>query len=262
MIPENRTDFDAELRRHNDALRQAASIRPGDHILDIGCGTGQTTRQAAETAREGSAVGIDVSAASIARARQLATAAKLRNIAFEHADAQTHLFPPGHFDVAISRFGTMFFDDPAAAFVNIRTALRPAGRLVMAVWQTRERNEWIVELNRTLHTPGEPVAPDAGGLDPFSLADPSTVTELLEAAGFANITFAEVSEPVYYGADIGTALEWIGGFTCTSQTLRRLDPPGAQSMVTRLRQLLAAHMTDNGVWFNSSSWIITAEVAQ
>ena len=132
--------YDSELRRHNEVLRRAVGVQLDDHVLDIGCGTGQTTREAARTAHAGSAFGVDVSAPAIERARELARADGLRNVSFEHANAQVHRFPPERFDLAISRFGTMFFDDPATAFTNIRRALRPAGRLVMMVWQARERN--------------------------------------------------------------------------------------------------------------------------
>lgn len=258
MNTATRTDFDTELRRHNEVLRQACAIQFRDHILDIGCGTGQTTRQAARTARAGSALGVDVFAPSIERARQLARVAKIRNVVFEHADAQTYRFRQDHFDVAISRFGTMFFDDPAAAFVNIRRALRPDGRLVMMVWQAHERNEWIVAIHRALETAEAPAADASGELNPFSLADPPAVTEILEAAGFADITFTDVCEPVHYGVDIAAALDWIRGFTCTSQALKRLDPVAAERTVRRLRETLAAHTTDDGVWFNSRAWIVTA----
>ncbi|WP_216216676.1 class I SAM-dependent methyltransferase [Amycolatopsis aidingensis] len=258
MSTATRTDFDAELRRHNEVLRRACGIQSGEHVLDIGCGTGQTTRQAARKARAGSALGVDLSAPSIEHARQLASAEKLRNITFEHADAQTHPFPQDHFDLAISRFGTMFFADPAAAFANIRRALRPAGRLVMMVWQARDHNEWIVAIRRALEITDASGADAAGELNPFSLADPPAVTELLEAAGFAEVTFTDVHEPVYYGADIAAALAWIHGFTCTSETLKRLDHAAAERAVTRLRTTLAAHTREDGVWFDSRAWIVTA----
>jgi ubiquinone/menaquinone biosynthesis C-methylase UbiE len=258
MNAATRTSFDTELSRHNEVLRRLCGIQVRDHVLDIGCGTGQTTRQAASMARSGSALGVDISAASIERARHLAGAAGLRNVTFEHADAQTFRFPQDHFDVAISRFGTMFFDDPAAAFINIRRALRPAGRLVMMVWQAHELNEWIVAINRSLGATTAPVADASGGLNPFSLADPPTVTETLEAAGFADITFTDVREPVHYGVDIGTALDWIRGFTCTSAALQGLDPVAAERTLRRLRETLAAHTGDDGVWFDSRAWIVTA----
>jgi SAM-dependent methyltransferase len=258
MNPATRTDFDTELRRHNEVLRRACGIQFRDRILDIGCGTGQTTRQAARTARAGSALGVDVSGPSIERARQLARAAKLRNAVFEHANAQTYPFPQDHFDVALSRFGTMFFDDPAAGFLNIRRALRPDGRLVMMVWHAHERNEWIVAIHRALEAAEAPMADAAEKLNPFSLADPQAVREILAAAGFVDMTFADVCEPVHYGADMATAFDWVQGFTCTSEALNRLDPVAAERAVRRLSETLTAHTGDDGVEFDSRAWIITA----
>lgn len=151
----------------------------------------------------------------------------------------------------------MFFDDPVAAFANIRRTLRPAGRLVMMVWQPHERNEWDVAINQSLAGP-EPVASPSAQPDPFSLADPSIVKQILGAAGFSDIAFTDVHEPVYYGPDVATALDWVRGFTCTSEVLRRLDPAAAARAVGRLRETLSAHLGDDGVWFNSRAWIITA----
>jgi len=208
--------------------------------------------------RAGSALGVDTSATVIERARELAWAEGLGNVTFEHANAQVHRFPQERFDLAISRFGTMFFDDPGAAFANIRRALRPAARLVMMVWQARERNEWDVAIRQSLGAAEEPVAIPSGGPDPFSLADPPTVKEILEAAGFAGVAFTDVHEPVYYGLDVAAALDWVRGFTCTSEILNRLDPAAAARAAGRLREMLSAHLSDDGVWFNSRAWIITA----
>jgi SAM-dependent methyltransferase len=255
-----RVGYDAELRRHNELLRRACGIQSGDHVLDIGCGTGLTTRQAARAAPAGSALGVDVSPAAIQRARELAREAGLSNVKFECADAQAYRFPPARFDLAISRFGTMFFDDPAAAFANIRRALRPAGRLVMMVWQARERNEWDITIRQSLVTADGPAAAPQEGPDPFSLASPPAVTKVLEAAGFTGVAFADIREPVYYGPDVTAALEWVNGFTCTSQALNRLDPAAAARAIQRLHEALAAHLSDDGVWFNSRAWIITARV--
>lgn len=250
--------YDAELRRHNEVLRQAVGVQLHDHVLDIGCGTGQTTREAARMARAGGALGVDISAPAIKRARELARAEGLRNVTLELADAQVHRFPPERFDLAISRFGTMFFDDPVAAFANIGRALRPAGRLVMMVWQARERNEWDVAIHRSLEAAVGPMAGAPGGPDPFSLADPPTVEEILQAAGFAGVAFTDVDEPVYYGPDVAAALDWVRGFTCTSEVLKRLDPVAAARAEGRLRQALDAQLSGDGVWFNSRAWIITA----
>jgi SAM-dependent methyltransferase len=247
------TAYDAELRRHNEVLRQACGVQSRDHVLDIGCGAGQTTREAARAGHSGSALGVDVSAPAIERARELASAEGLRNITFECASAEVYRFPQERFDLAMSRFGTMFFDDPVAAFANISRALRPAGRLVMMVWQASERNEWDIAIRHSL---GATVP--SGLPDPFSLADPSTVTEILEGAGFADVTFTDVSEPVYYGPDVDAATDWVRGFACTGEVLKRLDPTAAERALGRLRTALAAHLSDDGVWFNSRAWIITA----
>ncbi|WP_329240638.1 methyltransferase domain-containing protein [Actinoallomurus sp. NBC_01490] len=250
--------YEAELRRHDQVLRRTCGVRLHDHVLDVGCGAGQTTRQAARTARAGGALGVDISAPAIERARELARAEGLRNVTFEHADAQVQRFPRQRFDLAISRFGTMFFEDPVAAFTNIGRALRPAGRLVMMVWQSSERNEWIVAIRRALAGPEGSGAAASAGPDPFSLADAATVRQTLDAAGFADIAFSEVREPVYYGPDVAAALDWVRGFTCTGETLNGQDPAAAARTVARLRETLSAHLRDDGVWFDSRAWIITA----
>ncbi|GAA0252744.1 class I SAM-dependent methyltransferase [Actinomadura nitritigenes] len=249
--------YDAELRRHEPVLRRACGVRLHDHVLDIGCGTGRTTRAAARAARAGGALGVDISASAIGRARELARAEGLGNVAFEHADAQVHRFPRGRFDLAASRFGTMFFDDPVAAFANVGQALRPAGRLVMMVWQPAERNEWEVAVRRSLAGAEERVAADEGP-DAFSLGDPPTVRRVLDEAGFTDIAFTGVHEPVYYGPDVEAALGWVRRFASTGAALERLDPAGAARAIERLRETLAAHLADDGVWFDSSAWLVTA----
>jgi ubiquinone/menaquinone biosynthesis C-methylase UbiE len=134
--------YDAELRLHNQHLRAAANVQPHDLVLDIGCGTGQTTREAARAAIDGNALGIDLSAPMLERARRLSDDEGLSNVTYEQADAQIHPFPSAHFDLCISRFGAMFFSDPAAAFTNIGQAVRSGARLVLLVWQDHDRNEW------------------------------------------------------------------------------------------------------------------------
>jgi SAM-dependent methyltransferase len=251
-------DYDAELRLHNQVLRRAWGVRRHDQVLDVGCGTGQTTREAARMATAGSALGVDLSAPMIDRARELAQAEGLRNVTFQRADAQVHRFPPEQFDLAISRFGTMFFDDPVAAFANIGRALRPAGRLAMMVWQGHERNEWDVAIHRSLEGFGESVAVAPEGPDPFSLGNPMTVEGVLDAAGFAGVSFTDVHEPVYYGPDVAAALDWVRGFTCTNEVLKRLDPVAAERALERLGETLAAHAGGEGIWFDSRAWIVTA----
>jgi ubiquinone/menaquinone biosynthesis C-methylase UbiE len=251
-------DYNAELQSHNEVLRRAYALRRDDEVLDIGCGTGQTTREAARMTPDGGAVGIDTSAQMIARARELTELEGLLNVTFVQADAQIHPFRSARFDVAISRFGTMFFRDAAVAFANIARSLRSDGRLMMMVWQAHEHNEWSVEIERALVGDGESRARASEPLDPFSLADPGTVDRTLHAAGFADVKFTDVHEPVFYGPDVATALEWVRGFARTNEVLTSLDPAAAQSTLERLREILAAHAGADGVRFDSRAWIVTA----
>lgn len=255
----NRADFyDAELRRHNEAFRAALRVGPRDRVLDIGCGAGQTTRDAARIAVQGHVLGIDVSAELLEAARRRTAQEGLRNVAFDEADAQLQAFPPAGFDLCISRFGTMFFADPAAAFANIGRAMRPGARLVWLVWQGRDRNEWATVIRQALE-PGVPLPAEAPAA--FSLGDPAVATPLLTAAGFVAIDFAEVHEPVFYGPDVDAAYEAVLGLQMGRDLLARTDAEGDAAR-RRLRDLLDAHLTPDGVLFDSRAWIITARRAE
>ena len=253
-----RVDYDAELQRHNEVLRRSYGIRPDDQVLDIGCGAGQTTRDAVRLARAGAALGVDVSASAIERARRLTDAMGLSNVTFERADAASHAFPAESFDVAISRFGTMFFDHPVAAFANIRRALRPGGRLVMMVWREHDLNEWSVLIERALADRTDAPAASPAQQDAFSLADAGLTERMLAAAGFVEASFADVHVPVYYGPDVAAALEWVGGFSSVKDVLQRLDPASTERTLERLRQALAGHVSGSGVWLDSRAWIVSA----
>jgi SAM-dependent methyltransferase len=253
----NSLDFyDAELRAHHEHLRAAYGISAGDDVVDIGCGAGLTTREAARAAAPGRVVGVDVSERMLERARQLTAAEGLHNVAYELGDAQVHRFDPAGFDVAISRFGTMFFADPAAAFANIAAALRPDARLVLLVWQRREDNEWMQAIDAAL---GDAAQSPQPGADPFSLGDPDATAGILEGAGLDRIGFEDVREPVLYGHDLDAALAIVRGFQDTSAALASLSDREAARTVERLREALAAHYSDErGVALDSRSWLITA----
>jgi SAM-dependent methyltransferase len=251
-------DYDAELRLHNVRFRAAAGVGPRDRVLDVGCGTGQSTREAARAAAAGSALGVDVSARMLERARRLSDDEGLRNVAYQQADAQVHRFPPAHFDLCISRFGAMFFADPVAAFTNIGRALRPGARLVLLAWQDRDRNEWSVAIREALAAGTAASAPPASGQQAFSLADPVVTEGILTAAGFAEVGFTGVHEPVYYGPDSATAFDMVLCLREAKDLLATMDAATAQHAVQRLRATLAAHETGGGVYFDSQAWIITA----
>lgn len=251
-------DYDAELQLHQVVLRRHLQIGRTDRVLDIGCGSGGTTREAARLAAMGGATGVDVSARMIERARRQTAIAGLRNARYEHGDAQVHPFSADHFDLAISRFGTMFFANPATAFLNIRRALRAGGRLVMMVWQSADLNDWWLSILRALAV-GEPQPPlPLGATDAFSLGDPGVVEPILTAAGFTGITFIPVEEPVYYGRDVAAALQWVRGFSITESLLARLEPDARKLALDRLHEEFAVHARAGGVWFESRSWIVAA----
>jgi SAM-dependent methyltransferase len=252
----SRMDYDAELQSHNAVLLPACAIRSHEHVLDIGCGAGQTTREAARLAATGSALGLDITEPMIVQARAAAAAEGLHNVRFEHGDAQVHSFVPRHCDVAISRYGTMFFADPIAAFRNIGGALRPGARLVMMVWQAHEANEWSIAVHRAL---APYYSPSPGAHDHFSLADPGTVERILRAAGLAGVNFSDTREPVYYGANVDAAIEWVRGFRFVVDILQRLDAAAAARVLDGLRATLAKNASEKGVWLDAREWIVTAE---
>jgi ubiquinone/menaquinone biosynthesis C-methylase UbiE len=244
--------FDEELRAQNERLRAAAGIRTGERVLDVGCGAGQTTREAARAAAPGAVLGVDLSAQALERARQRTAAEGLRNVTYEQADAQVHRFEPEGFDVAISRFGVMFFADPDAAFANIARALRPGGRLVALVWQPRGDNAWAVAIDAAFdEAPGDESA--------FSLGDRAVTEPILARAGFDEIRFDDVDEPVFYGADVEEALAWVQGFRYVDDALAGLGPADRDRVLARLRDTLAAHHSaDRGVLFDARVWLIDA----
>ncbi len=251
--------YDAELRRHHEHLRAATDIAPTDRVLDIGCGAGQTTRDAARAASSGSVLGVDISEQMLERARRLTLEAGLQNISYELGDAQVHRFQPASFDVILSRFGTMFFADHVAAFTNLASASKRGARLVMMVWQSCARNEWATAIPQALAVRNHG-ARVTWGVGLFSLAEPDVVEAVFQKSGFAEVAFNDVHEPVYYGPDVDTAYQIICSFRNTKDFLARLDASAAACALDQLRRMLADRLTTNGVLFDSRAWIVTARV--
>jgi SAM-dependent methyltransferase len=249
--------FDRAVGAYHERFMAAAGVKGADHVLDIGCGTGQTSRDAARAATGGSALGVDLSARMIDLARRLAAEQGLANATFEQVDAQVHDFPAARFDVAISRTGTMFFGDPTAAFTNIARSLRVGGRLVLLVWQGPEPNEWIRELTGALGAGRTLPSPPIGAPGPFAQADPDQVHAVLSSAGFAGIGFEGLSAPMRFGANAGEAFEFVIGLM--GWMLQGLDAAGRDRALADLGGTISGHETGSGeVCFESATWLITA----
>jgi SAM-dependent methyltransferase len=258
---EHEEHFERAGRVYNAPLFRAAAIARDEQVLDVGCGTGETTREAGRLASSGTAMGIDLSALMIERARERSRVEGLANVTFQKSDAQVHQFEPGAFDVAISRTGAMFFDDPVAAFSNIGSALRPKGRLALIGWRGPEDNEWIREWSGALAVGRElPMAP-VGAPGPFGLADPESVRTRLIAAGFDGIELEAVDAPFYLGTDTDDAYELAAAFGFTRSMLDGLGQSQRAEALENLRTVMQAHDTGLGVIFRSGAWLVTARRA-
>ncbi|MGE5288887.1 MAG: class I SAM-dependent methyltransferase [Micromonosporaceae bacterium] len=239
-------------------LLAGAQIQDGENVLDIGCGCGDTTISAARATRSGHALGADLSRIQVAEARRLAAAAGVTNARFEVADVQVHPFQAGIFDLVLSNFGVMFFDDPAAAFGNLRKALRPGGRLAFLCWRTRNENPFFtIGFAEAAAVAGlcERPGPDAA----FSLAGTGRVGALLSGAGFGGIEFAEADEPMLIGRDVDDVL----GYERTSPSARKvltgLTPAQAGELTRQVRDRLAAYASPGGVIMPGAAWLVTAQ---
>ncbi|WP_225924660.1 class I SAM-dependent methyltransferase [Pseudonocardia abyssalis] len=249
---DNADRFDAGVARYREPFLDAAAIGPTDAVLDVGCGAGQVTRDAARRATAGSALGVDLSARMLDLARRTAAAQGVGNAVFRHADAQTHAFDPGWFDVVVSRHGSMFFGDPPAAFANIARALRPGGRLVLLTWQGYERQEWMRTFRGAVAAGPIP----ATGPSPLSLSEPDVVRALLTGAGFTDVTVSGVVEPMWFGTDPDDALRFVAGQQ--AGMLADLDDATRAAALDTLRAALADHRTARGVEFDSAAWLVRA----
>ena len=252
---ENADLMEGTAARYDPALLDAAGIKPGSRVLDVGCGTGSVTRAAARRATSGTALGVDLSAAMLAVARDRAARAGLANIAFARADAQVHPFPDGGFDVVLSRTGASFFGDPHAAYANLARATAPGGRLALVTWQTLPHNEWIAAIGAALL--GRPLpTPPAGAPGPFGVAEPAFVTELRRGAGFTDVRVDDVREPLLLGPDPLAARDLMAGLL--SWMLDGRDAADRERAHAALLATMQVHLGPDGVAFGSAAWLVTA----
>jgi SAM-dependent methyltransferase len=251
-------EFDRAVARYQHLLLDGAAIQPADRVLDVGCGSGRTTLDAAHRASAGSVHGVDLSAAMLAVARRRA-AQEPADVRFEQVDAQIHPFSPAGYDVVISRTGGTFFGDLVAAWTNIGRALRPDGRLAMLVWQPLLANEWIREIREALSAGRSLPAPPPGAPGPFAFGEPGTTRGVLEAAGFTSVESAGHSAPMCFGADPEAAVALVLGVS--GWMLDGLDDDGRARALQALRRTVEEHCGPEGVEFGSAMWLVTARRA-
>jgi SAM-dependent methyltransferase len=246
------------IEAHTATLLHAANVSAAEHVLDIGCGCGETTRECGRRAPEGDVLGIDLSSSMLARARERATEEGLSNVRFDRGDAQVYEFEPARFDLVVSRFGIMFFADPVAAFTNVARGVTAGGRLAFVVWQELQRNEWLTAPRAALAMGRTIPLPPTGAPGPFGLADPGQVRSILGDAGFDGVELEAVESPFWFGADPDDAFEFAREIGPVRGLLDGLDADDTARALDALRATIEAHDSDRGVVFESRTWIITA----
>ncbi len=251
--------YERMLAPFTDHLLTSAAIGRADRVIDIGCGTGSTTRAAGRVAIEGEALGVDLSAAMLRQAARRAQEEGLTNVRFEHGDAQVHRLTPGAGDVALSRFGVMFFADPAAAFANIARGLRPGGRLVFVCWQNLADNEWIVVPGAAAarHVALPPLDdPTASG--PFSLSERDRIAAVLRAAALSDVAIEPIAEPLWMGPDVVGTVAFLKSTGIWNSLLRDADPPTVARVSEAVQAALEPYVTPDGLLLGSRAWLVTA----
>ena len=251
--------LDALLAPLGELGLRAASLRPGDAVLDVGCGCGDTTMEiAGRVGPTGRVVGLDLSAPMLARARERITEP---NVELVLGDAATAPLPAASFDVVFSRFGVMFFDDPRVAFTHLRAALRPNGRIAWVVWQDLVRNPWMsVPVAAVDGLVELPELGGAGEPGPFGLSDTDHVRSLLETAGYGDIALVGHETDVTLGGGLG--LDGTVAFMIDQGPLRRVLAGTTDAVrvaaTERVAAALAPYDGPDGVRLGAAVWVVTA----
>lgn len=249
---------------HGEQALDLLAPQPGQRVLDIGCGFGDTTQELARrVAPDGEAVGVDAATRFIETAVQETTEAGVTNARFSVADVETTRFEE-RFDLAFSRMGTMFFANPVAALRNVREALVPGGRLAMVVWRRRIDNDWLYRaqtiVEKIVRRPEEHDEPTCGP-GPFSMADADTTSEILLGAGFAEVTLRRCDIPILIGHDVDQAVDLVMSLGPAGEILRVAGDEAKHlhgEVDAALRAGLSDYATPDGLLAPASTWIVTA----
>jgi SAM-dependent methyltransferase len=252
------------LGQHGEVAMAAHPPQPGDRVLDIGCGFGDTTlRLAAMVGAEGEAVGVDVSEPFVELAAAEAAQAGIANVSYSVGDVQIAELG-GPFDYVFSRMGVMFFANPVTALRNVRAAMRPGGRVCFVVWRRKLDNGWVHEaeqvVDRYLEHPEETEEPTCGP-GPFSMADADTVSEQLAIAGFESIELRRSDLPMRMGADLDGAVDLTMAIGPAGEVLRLWGDRADEirpKIAAEIRVALQQFETGDGILAPSSTWIISA----
>ncbi|WP_406725516.1 class I SAM-dependent methyltransferase [Streptomyces sp. GD-15H] len=253
---EHQSRYDALNDPANTPLLDAARIQATDRVLDIGCGNGRLTRLAARTADR--AVGVDLSAPMLERARASVAEEHLDNVSHLQADAQVYPFEDAAFDVALSRLGIMFFADPVAAFANIGRALRPGGRLVFVCPQSFGRMDQSVIFAAVAEHVPLPDLSEESETGPASFADPERTTRVLRDASFDEVTAEPIEVPQMWGADAADAAAFLFGWGPMRHWLRDAAPEAVDRARRAAADAFRAYETDEGVRLTVRHWLVTA----
>jgi SAM-dependent methyltransferase len=251
------------LTLHSEAIFPTLRVRPGDKVVDVGCGFGDTAIKLAKiVGPTGSVLAIDCCDGFLEFGRQDAEAAGISNVTFLEEDVQTYPFEPIH-DFCFSRFGTQFFENPVAGMRNMRKSLKPGGIMTMIVWRGIKDNPWLGSAKdvvlRFLPPPGENA--QTCGPGPFSMADTGVVTKQLEIAGYRDIQFERIDAQVFVGKDLDDAVAFQLALGPAGEVYReagRLAEDRHEEIAQALKAQLAKHLGPNGVMMDSSSWRVTA----
>lgn len=251
------------LAQHSEAIFPKLPVGPGDRVLDVGCGFGDTAMKLARiVGPQGEVVGIDCCDAFLTAAEADREQAGLGNVHFLRGDAEVSL-PKGEFDFVFARFGTMFFANPVAGLRNMRRALRPGGRMTHIVWRHPADNPWLSMAKEVvlcfLPPPGEDARTCGPG--PFSMADEPSVRKMMEIAGYQDITFERVDAPVLIGHDVRDAIEFQLAIGPAGEVFREAGPTAEQRR-PKIEEALAAAIRQQttlaaGIVMPSSSWVIS-----